>query len=28
LPADNMATFLPYLRTLTDMFSADVFNEK
>ncbi|MBD0344586.1 MAG: hypothetical protein ICV63_07080 [Coleofasciculus sp. Co-bin14] len=28
LPADDMATFLPYLRTLTDMFSADVFNEK
>jgi hypothetical protein len=25
LPADEMATFLPYLRTLTEMFSSDVF---
>jgi hypothetical protein len=25
LPADDMATFLPYLRTLTEMFSSDVF---
>lgn len=25
LPAENMATFLPYLRTLTEMFSPDVF---
>ena len=28
LPAEDMATFLPYLRTLTDMFSSDVFNEE
>lgn len=27
LPAENMATFLPYLRTLTEMFSCDVFKE-
>lgn len=27
LPPDNMATFLPYLRTLTEMFSCDVFQE-
>lgn len=25
LPPDNMAIFLPYLRTLTEMFSSDVF---
>jgi hypothetical protein len=25
LPPENMATFLPYLRTLTEMFSPDVF---
>jgi hypothetical protein len=25
LSSDNMATFLPYLRTLTEMFSCDVF---
>ncbi|MGB7440254.1 MAG: hypothetical protein WA919_04240 [Coleofasciculaceae cyanobacterium] len=27
LPPDEMATFLPYLRTLGDMFSSDVFKE-
>jgi hypothetical protein len=27
LPAENMATFLPYLRTLTEMFSCDVFKD-
>lgn len=27
LPANDMATFLPYLRTLTEMFSCEVFNE-
>ncbi|MEQ8542259.1 MAG: hypothetical protein RIB93_32995 [Coleofasciculus sp. D1-CHI-01] len=27
LPPENMATFLPYLRTLTEMFSCDVFQE-
>jgi hypothetical protein len=27
LPADDMATFLPYLRTLTEMFSSDVFKD-
>jgi hypothetical protein len=25
LSPENMGTFLPYLRTLTEMFSADVF---
>jgi hypothetical protein len=27
LPANDMATFLPYLRTLTEMFSSDVFQD-
>lgn len=27
LRAENMATFLPYLRTLTEMFSCDVFQD-
>lgn len=27
LPPENMATFLPYLRTLTEMFSSDVFQD-
>jgi hypothetical protein len=27
LPANEMATFLPYLRTLTEMFSSDVFQD-
>lgn len=28
LSPENMATFLPYLRTLTEMFSCDVFQEQ
>jgi hypothetical protein len=27
LPPNDMATFLPYLRTLTEMFSSDVFQD-